>query len=209
MPRWIKVLVWTLVFTACAAAGAVVASRTDPFPPGVEDPGARGAEPTSDPSEPPGGAPSPVPARWRLTLSSTSRHTFRVGGSCTTKWTATAVLRIDADGAVTGSGRAERAGAVACDFPVEQVQADELGLDVSGTRAGDDISLVITSAAVTPPGSDDLGGFRASIGTGKIALPIAEGRGSTRVRAEVPDGVGGTRSSVSDLRVRCVAGCEA
>lgn len=209
MPRWMKVLVWTLVFTACAAAGAVVASRTDPFPPGVEDPGARDAEPTPDPSAPPSPGDVPAPARWRLTLSSTSRHTFRVGGACRTNWTATVTLRIDADGALTGSGRAERTGEAACDFPVEQVQADEIGLEVSGAQADDRITLAIAATTVTPPGSDDLGGFRESVGTGEIALTIADGQGVIRVRAEVPDGVGGTRSSVNDLRVRCVAGCEA
>jgi hypothetical protein len=41
VPRWAKVLIWIVVFAAFAAAGAYAASRTDPFPPGVEDPGAR------------------------------------------------------------------------------------------------------------------------------------------------------------------------
>lgn len=41
MSGWVKVVVWILVLLVCAGAGAFVASRTDPFPPGVEDPGAR------------------------------------------------------------------------------------------------------------------------------------------------------------------------
>ena len=48
MRRLGKVLAWTLVFAACAAVGAVVAANTNPFPPGVEDPGAR-LDGSSDP----------------------------------------------------------------------------------------------------------------------------------------------------------------
>ena len=204
-----KVLVWTLVFAACAAAGAVVASRTDPFPPGVDDPGARGAEPDPDPQEGPDTGGVPASARWRLALSSTSRHTFRVGGSCRTDWRATLVLRIDGDGAVSGAGDAERQGAAACDFPVEQVQTDAVRLEVEGTHTSDGLVLRITPRAVTPPGSDDLGGFRATIGADEVVLAVAEGRGSVRMTPEVADAVGGTRSSVNELRVRCVAGCAA
>jgi hypothetical protein len=53
--RLVKVITWVLVFALCAALGAVVAANTDPFPPGVDDPGVR---PSADgsPAEDPGGS---------------------------------------------------------------------------------------------------------------------------------------------------------
>ena len=40
MRRAVKVLLWIAVFAACFGVGAYVAAHTDPFPPGVDDPGA-------------------------------------------------------------------------------------------------------------------------------------------------------------------------
>jgi hypothetical protein len=58
---------WVGILLACAGVGAFVASRSDPFPPGVRDPG---AVPSESPS------PSkPDLVRWELTMSSRTKHT--------------------------------------------------------------------------------------------------------------------------------------
>ena len=60
MPKAVKILLWIGAFLACAGVGAYVAAHTDPFPPGVDDPGAHAAGPVSTevPTSPPGPAPS-------------------------------------------------------------------------------------------------------------------------------------------------------
>ena len=40
MRKGVKVAAWVAVFLACAGVGAYVAAHTDPFPPGVDRPGA-------------------------------------------------------------------------------------------------------------------------------------------------------------------------
>ncbi len=40
MHRVLKVAAWAALFLACAGVGAYIAAHSDPFPPGVDRPGA-------------------------------------------------------------------------------------------------------------------------------------------------------------------------
>ena len=51
---WTKAIVWVGILLGCAAVGAFIASRSNPFPPGVPDPGAVPSE-TPTPRPPAGG----------------------------------------------------------------------------------------------------------------------------------------------------------
>ena len=79
MPRWVKLTLWLGVFGVCAGVGAFVAAHTNPFPPGVEDPGSRPTTPT-----PTSGASTSQ--RWSLAMNSATRHDLHVGGSCRSRW---------------------------------------------------------------------------------------------------------------------------
>jgi hypothetical protein len=201
MPRPVKVLIWVVVFGACAAAGAYVAAHTDPFPPGVDDPGARTPEPSigATPSDPPAASQA---ARWVVRLESTSSHTVRVGGACRTEWGGRITLRLEPAGDVSGSGTAavSRSG---CDFPVAQEQAQTVELTFAGARdAGEEPRITASIGRLEPTGSRDLGGFVETI---RGATFRFEG-GVARVVAERPDGAEGTFRSETTLT--CVGGCD-
>jgi hypothetical protein len=210
MPRAVKVLIWVVVFSGAAGAGAYVASHTDPFPPGVEDPGARPtkASPTRTPSpssEPPG------PASWSGTMASQTYHQFHVGGRCTTRWATRLSFTIDEDGRVTGNGEAELQGDAACDFPVAQVQTKSISVRVTGAvHDGRFVMLRFTEAGRDPVGSHDLGGL---VGTLKairpaVKMPPTTGvSGRASITVTVPDGDLGRYVSVDGFTIRCVAAC--
>jgi hypothetical protein len=201
MPRWAKVILWIVVFGASAGAGAYVAAHTDPFPPGVDDPGAR-AEPTS--TSPGASAPSAATQRWRLTLRSDSAHVFRVGGSCRTSWRASFVVRIGADGRVEGEGEATLAQPRACDFPVAQVQTEAATLSVTGRSADGATRLRFDVDERAPPASKDAGGFLAIMGSATFRVRDGD---AARVELQAADGVGGTFRATTSIELRCVSGC--
>jgi hypothetical protein len=60
--RLLKVAAWAAVFLTCAGIGAFVAAQTDPFPPGVDDPGLRPTPST--------GTDAPGLVTWPAVLSS-------------------------------------------------------------------------------------------------------------------------------------------
>lgn len=163
MPRWAKVPIWVVVFALCAAAGAWLASRTDPFPPGVQDPGAR---PTSDPTAT--RSPSP-PKRWTGEFAAITEHRLHVGGTCRSDWRAKYRMRLRPDGSIdSGFGVAILSpGSAGCDFAQEQLQADSAQLSVGGAweREGRDyvLRLRFRVTGLDPVGSLDLGGFLATI----------------------------------------------
>jgi hypothetical protein len=195
VPRWLKAFIWIAVFAACAGAGAYVAAHTDPFPPGVDDPGARGAAPvTTSPSA------TPSVERWRITVRGSAVHTFRVGGTCRSSWRGSARLRVDG-AATVGNARLGLTGDGSCDFPVAQVQAERLDVELVTTDDGEAQFRVV---ARTPPGSEDLGGFTAVLVQERFSLAPDSGSG---VRSELPDGKGGTIQASVRIAVRCVIGC--
>ena len=81
MPKVVKVVLWVVVFGVAIAAGAYQASKSNPFPPGVEDPGAR---PSQTPKHPSPSSPAASVADLRMQITST--HVLHVGGSCQSRW---------------------------------------------------------------------------------------------------------------------------
>jgi len=200
VPRWLKVVVWVTVFAAFAGAGAFAASQTDPFPPGVEDPGAR------DGSLAPATA-SPSPAtieRWWIGVRGSAVHTFRVGGTCRSSWRGSARVRLDADGITADAAPLELAGEGSCDFPVAQPQTEVLTIELEGTRQDGDLDVATRVVERSPAGSDDLGGFAVAIGRERFVLGSG---GAAGAGSQVPDGRGGTIEASIRLVSRCVSGC--
>ena len=156
MRRAVKVVVWVVVFAACVVTGAVVAAHTNPFPPGVEDPGAR---PTAT-------APSSPESRGeRFTGLATARtfHNLFVGGRCATAWLITLRFEVDEAEHIDGTGVARLRGDLRCEIPIAQVQSRRLDLAVGGRRHGDVLDLMLSVAVRDPLGSDDYGGLIATL----------------------------------------------
>ena len=201
MLRWVKVTLWLGVFGACAGAGAFVAAHTNPFPPGVEDPGARSTTPT------PTSAAS-VDQRWNLGMTTTSYHRFHVGGRCRSAWQTTGVLTIHADG--TAAGRATSRlikDPRACDFPVAQVQTRTVGLAIAGERRGEALVLHLSEVSHTPSGSQDLGGFTSTLPLIVPNVNLGAATPHARAVAKRPDGDLGFFASESGIHMTCTAGC--
>ena len=183
---WVKTLIWIAVLLTCAAVGAFIASRSNPFPPGVPDPGAL-------PSGTPTASPTPTPpevTRWTLTMTSRSTHTYRVGGSCTSDWRMErGRIRVTEDGQVRGGGTAGLLPGASCDFPSAQVQARRVVIEILGRRDGNRLRIRFRTAEVLPVGSQDLGAFVETLD--RLRLTLRERpreRASERARIEQPDG---------------------
>jgi hypothetical protein len=194
--RVVKVVVWVAVFAACAGAGAFLASRTNPFPPGVADPGAR-------PTDGPG-----VPAErvWHGVGSIRTRHELFVGGSCRTDWR----IRITAsatDGDLDGQGVARLVGEARCDVPNAQRQSRTISLTVEGRLRGDRMTIRLSEVDRAPEGSIDLGGLSATLDRTVIrmivrdAVPVTEGEWSV----SVPDTDRGSYEADGTIELSAVA----
>ena len=194
-------MVWVLVLAACAAAGAVVASRTDPFPPGVEDPGAR---PTGavTPSGGPSPSAPPEPPDVTVRLRAGSEHVLRVGGTCVSSWSGTIPLRFSSGDRLVGEGEMllESAG---CGFDTAQVQTVLVVVRAMGTLEGDRLRLRFEEVSIAPAGSQDLGGFVATLGAIRPSIRLADGRGSDTVRVARPDGEQGRYVSDTKASATC------
>ncbi|TMK18428.1 MAG: hypothetical protein E6G65_12215 [Actinobacteria bacterium] len=199
MPRWVKRTLWLGVFGVCAGAGAFVAAHTNPFPPGVEDPGARPT--TSAPT-----TPAPSNQRWNLVMDSASRHDLHVGGSCRSRWFTSGHVTILPDGTAEGEALASLRG-WGCDFPVAQVQTRKVSLFVTGRRSGGRIVLGFKRAGVAPTGSQDLGGFLATIRSLAPAIPFTDGHGGAVATASRPDGDLGRFVDKGEIQLDCATGC--
>jgi len=189
MPKPLKVVLWVLVFAAAIGAGAFVASRSNPFPPGVEDPGAR---PTSSKS------PPPTADVWNISMDISSRHTLHVGGSCRTDWRVTGSITLQPNGRAAGNADAKLASPASCDFSQAQVQTKAIRLVVVGTPVDGKLRLAFSEAGRTPVGSQDLGGLTNTL---SLIHPSVRLRGNPKalVLATKPDGDLGTYSSSSHL----------
>jgi hypothetical protein len=181
---WKKTLLWAGILLACAGVGAFVAYTfpPNPFQPDVRDPGL--------PSE--SASPSPSNAdlvHWSITMTSRTRHTYHVGGSCTSDWRLRGEIELTESGRVDGRGVARLQPGARCDFPSAQVQARRIVVAIVGRRDGDALDLRFSEEGRKPLGSQDLGGFLKTLT--KLRLSIreragAEGRKPTRI--EDPDG---------------------
>ena len=103
-----KIVVWTLVFAACAAVGAVVAANTNPFPPGVEDPGAR--PPRGDRRS--DGVRRSRATSWLVRIDTRTYHDLFVGGRCAANWRIDVGIAV-VDGPIDGAGAAALEGRAA------------------------------------------------------------------------------------------------
>ena len=99
----VKIVAWTLAFAAAAGAGAYVAAHTDPFPPGVDDPGARSTSPST--SVVPTPTSEPEPRRWQVDAEVGSEHQLHVEGPVTPTGRSKASSRNAAEVASIGVGR--------------------------------------------------------------------------------------------------------
>jgi hypothetical protein len=199
VPRWVKRTLWLGVFGVCAGAGAFVAAHTNPFPPGVEDPGALSTTP------PPTSA-APSSQRWNLVMDSATRHDLHVGGSCRSRWRTSGHVTILPDGAAEGEARAVLQD-WGCDFPVAQVQTRTVTLIVTGRSSGGRVALGFKEAGVAPTGSQDLGGFLATIRRLAPAIRFTDGHGGAVAAASRPDGDLGRFVDNGDIQLDCATGC--
>lgn len=211
MPRWAKVVTWAVVFTACAAAGAWLASRTDPFPPGVEDPGARsGPEPAATPSV-------KRPPVWSGQIAATTEHRLHVGGTCRSDWLGEYRMRLLPDGTV---GSAEGLlllvpRTAGCDLEQAQSQTGSVTLDIVGTwrERGSDLEIVVRfeERGLDPEGSIDVGGLLATIERVQPELRAEAGPPrdtlEASVRVELGDGNQGTYVATYQVSAACRRAC--
>ena len=175
MPRWVKRTLWLGVFGVCAGVGAFVAAHTNPFPPGVADPGSRPTAPT------PTSATSTT-QRWTLVMNSATRHDLHVGGSCRSRWHTSGRVTIHPDGSAEGQARAALRG-WGCDFSVAQVQTRTVMLAATGAVSGGRLVLRFSEIGAVPTGSQDLGGFRATIRLLIAKVQLASGHGGAPTKA--------------------------
>ena len=124
MPWWAKVVIWAAVFALCAAAGGLLASRTDPFPPGVEDPGSHPAEPSGTPTD-------EAPPIWTGGLKADTEHRLHVGGTCRSDWRGRYRVVLLEDGSIDGIGgvATPQPWSARCDFDQEQLQVGSVELE--------------------------------------------------------------------------------
>lgn len=205
MRRRLKIVLLIGAFLAAAGVGAYLAAHTDPFPPGVEDPGER-SSPSSSPS-------APSDARWGGTFEADTVHELLAGHTCTTSWQASLSFTIDAADRVVGRGVARLHGGLKCGFPVAQVQAKRIAFRVLGRSVGDGLELRFLDPEIkAPAGAGDFAGFVATVLGGRTFRAVAPagdpGRASLRTSAEIPDAEGDGRLRV-DLRLAlsCSGSC--
>lgn len=192
MRRLGKIAIWTVVFAACAAVGAYVAAHTNPFPPGVEDPGVRSDGGTTV-------SPTDVPAggSWLVRIDTRTFHQLFVGGRCAASW------RIDAGvaattGPIDGAGAATRKGELRCTEPTAQVQADRIELRVEGALRDGELRFRLVVTGHAPAGSQELSGFAETIPTLRVVMPARDGATAT-FDMERPDGGQGTLGAVGTV----------
>jgi hypothetical protein len=188
----VRVLLWILLFAGCAGVGALIAARSNPFPPGVEG----GPSQTT--------SPSPQARSWTLRFESDSWHRFYYGGRCRSIWKGSVKMTASSDGAIDGTGRARLVGRLVCGFPNAQIQARVLDLLVRGHVSGQDLVLTISASSVLPHSSHDYGGFMATVLRRAVTLPL----GARTLRRSSLDSTGrGKYSSETTFALGCTAAC--
>jgi hypothetical protein len=186
------VLLWVLLFAGCAGVGALIASRANPFPPGVQ------GGPTATIS------PTPQAKTWTLRFVSATSHRLFYGGRCRSKWKGSVKVTAAADGSIGGMGRARLVGRLKCGFPNAQIQTKVLDLIIHGTTRGTDLVLAIRAASASPTGSRDYGGFVATVLRRDLRLPV----GVRRLHMSARDSTRkGRYSSRTSFTLSCTASC--
>jgi len=191
--RLLKVAAWAALFLTCAGIGAFVAAQTDPFPPGVDDPGLRPTPST--------GTDAPGLVTWPAVLSSRTWHDLPVGGRCATSWRTELHLVVDDAGHVTIEGTARLNGDLRCDFPTAQLQSEELKIVGTGRLRGKEFVFTISEAGRQPVGSKDYGGFTNTLNFLRFRVPAEEGASVTVSFTRPADAGRGEYGSVNRLRL--------
>ncbi len=199
MRRFVKIVVWTVVFAMCAGVGAVVAANTNPFPPGVDDPGERPGTAST-----PATVDPPVPTgTWLVRIDIRTYHDLLVGGRCAANW------RIDigfavADGPIDSAGTATLKSQLRCDEPTAQVQAERIDLRAVGMLRDGELSFRLEEMGRSPAGSQELSGFLETIPTRRLTIAARDGAAAA-FDIERPDGGQGTFGAVGDAVITAVA----
>ena len=184
MRRILKVVVWMVVFAACAAVGAVVAANTNPFPPGVEDPGARpGRAPSATLGE-----PTPVGA-WLVHIDARTYHDLLVGGRCAANWRIVVGVTADA-GPIDSGASATLQRELRCDEPTAQVQAERIELRATGVLRDGELRFRLEETSRSPAGAQELSGFLETIQRVPFVI-AARDAATSSIDRELPDGGGG------------------
>lgn len=178
-------LLWGVILLACAGVGAFIASRSNPFPPGVRE---SGALPTDSPTPSPSASTGDL-VRWSVKMTSRTRHTYHVGGSCTSDWQIRGEIEISESGRVEGQAVSKLLPGARCDFPSAQIQSRRIDISIIGRRDGNELDLHFSEIGRLPPGSQDFGGYLKTLSTLRLSIPEeADGNVSKRKRIEDPEG---------------------
>jgi len=196
MRRGWKIVGWVFAFSSSFAVGAVIAAHSDPFPPGVTDPGAIIA-PTGSPASPTGSTLTGI-------LHVQTAHYLYVGGACRTNWKGTLTIQQDATGSVSGIGAFDLLGGLHCDFSVIQAQTKTVHVGVAGSVQGKRVTLVLTEAGRDPRASSDFGGLTHTVRLLKLSVPLG---GQQRVHASRSDGDRGSYTAAGTFTVACTTSC--
>jgi hypothetical protein len=132
-----------------------------------------------------------------------TQHTLHEGGACRSDWNVSGTIEIQPDGRAAGAADATLAAPASCDFAQSQVQAKEIRLDVTGTRAAGVLRLSFSEGGRTPVGSTDLGGFTNTLRLihPVVKLPPGAHAGHATTKVTRSDGDLGSYSSTTLLRV--------
>lgn len=190
MRRGLKVVSWVVVLAACAGVGAYIASRTNPFPPGVEDPGARPSEASQGGTQ----------VSWVGSGVVRSTHRLYVGGSCETDWRIRVHVRSDAE-RLEGNGVATLRGDASCDFPVAQVQSRRVRLEIDGKVRGTALVLSFTERNRAPAGSIDLGALVPLLDRLDVRLRVEGSTAAGDFEVSAPDGDRGSYGAAGRMEL--------
>lgn len=190
MSRSVRILAWIVVLAACAGIGAFIASRSNPFPPGVDDPG---VQPTGST-----GSEAPVFARWTGSGIVRTTHELFVGGACRTNWRLRMIVREDGEG-LTGRATATLIGDARCDFPTAQNQTRQLGLEVAGRARSSMWRLALAETEREPAGSIDLGALLSLLDRLRFDVDVGDDRATSTIELSVPDGDRGSYAITGGL----------
>jgi hypothetical protein len=133
-------------------------------------------------------------------MSSRTRHTYRVGGSCTSEWRLQGLLSVTESGAVRGRGTARLLPGARCDFPTAQVQARRVVVRIVGRRDGDELDLRFEEVNRRPIGSQDLGAFLKTLPTLRFSIPERTASEATE-RKRLEDPQDEIQASVTTIRL--------
>ncbi|MEX2274810.1 MAG: hypothetical protein WEA10_04495 [Actinomycetota bacterium] len=202
--RWIWTAVVALLMVVAFVVGALIASRTELFPPQVDAEAAVGG--TATPSSPSTQAGVAV---WRGKFRSRTSQSYREE-VCRTIWTGSVSFDVTPEEAVDGTGEAELVDATGCSSS-GQPQIEGYVFNVGGELVGSRLRLSWNGFDRTGSGIVDSGGFAPTIadrGTtiALRAVPDANVVQEFTRRASTAEGVDDAES-VTTLTVGCVSNC--